>query len=351
MRDIVHTLLEWSAAGHEFAVATVIRVRGSAPRDPGASLAVRADGVVAGSLSGGCVESAVCTLAGEVLERGEPAREWYGFDPGDPFAVGLTCGGELEVFVRAFPAGAQSALVAAAERDESVALVRTLDGTAVTAVFEHSTVGDALDRSIVDSARNMLGSGETGILEHGGQQVFVDSWVGKPRMLVFGSVDFAASVAGIGRFLGYHVVVCDARARFTTAERFPQAHEVIVDWPHRYLARTTTDRRTVVCVLTHDAKFDIPLLTEALRRELGYIGALGSRRTHAERLRRLSEEGLGPDELARLRAPIGLDLGGHTPEETAVSIAAEIIALRHGGSTAPLSTSGGPIHHEPVGIG
>lgn len=163
-------------------------------------------------------------------------------------------------------------------------------------------------------------------------------------MLVFGAIDYAAAVARIGDFLGYRVTVCDARAVFATPKRFPAAVEVIVDWPHRYLRRTLTDDRTVICVLTHDPRFDVPLLEEALRRPAAYIGAMGSRRTHDDRTRRLREAGLDADALSRLRSPVGLDLGARTPEEVAVSVAAEVVALRWGGSGAPLTATTGVIH-------
>ena len=161
--------------------------------------------------------------------------------------------------------------------------------------------------------------------------VFVEAFAPPPRMLVFGAIDFAAAVARIGSFLGYRVTVCDARAVFATARRFPDADEVVVEWPHRYLARTRVDARTVICVLTHDPKFDVPLLEVALRTPAWYVGAMGSRRTHDDRLERLREVGLTEDELARLRSPIGLDLGARTPEETAVAVAAEIVAGHWGG--------------------
>ena len=174
--------------------------------------------------------------------------------------------------------------------------------------------------------------------------VFVASYAPRPRMIVFGAIDFASAVARIGSFLGYRVTVCDARPIFATRRRFPDADEVIVEWPHRYLASTEVDERTVICLLTHDPKFDVPLLELALRMPLAYIGAMGSRRTNDDRLQRLRELGLTETELARLRAPIGLDIGARTPEETAVSVAAEIIAARWGGSGQPLRSADGPIH-------
>ncbi|WP_181806518.1 XdhC family protein, partial [Streptomyces shenzhenensis] len=178
--------------------------------------------------------------------------------------------------------------------------------------------------------------------------VFLESFAPPPRMLVFGAIDYAAAVARIGDFLGYRVTVCDARPVFATPKRFPAAVEVVVDWPHRYLSGTVTDDRTVICVLTHDPKFDVPLLEEALRRPAAYIGAMGSRRTHDERRARLAEAGLTEAELSRLRSPLGLDLGARTPEEVAVSVAAEIVALRWGGSGAPLVTTTGAIHAPAV---
>ncbi|MFD8495407.1 XdhC family protein [Amycolatopsis sp. NPDC059657] len=338
MRDIAEELRGWEAP---FAVATVVAVRGSAPREVGASMAVRADGSVIGSVSGGCVEGAVYELARQVLETGVPVRSEFGFSADDPFAVGLTCGGTLDVFVQRVDR--DSAIHAALGASEPVALVRVLGDGPSVAVFADRHVGDA---SFADEARSMLSQGLTGIVRLGSLEILVESWVAPPSMLVFGAIDFAAAVSSIGRFLGYHVVVCDARPTFATVSRFPDADEVVVDWPHRYLARTTTDPRTAICVLTHDPKFDIPVLKDALRRGVGYVGALGSRRTHTDRLRRLRDEGLTPAELSRLRSPIGLDLGARTPAETAVSIAAELIALRRGGTTTPLTTSTGPIHHE-----
>ena len=171
------------------------------------------------------------------------------------------------------------------------------------------------------------------------------SFAPPPRMLVFGAIDFAAAVARVGKFLGYRVTVCDARPVFATAKRFPEADEVVVEWPHRYLQSTAVDARTVICVLTHDPKFDVPLLEVALGTDAAYIGAMGSRRTHDDRLARLREEGVTEEALARLASPIGLDIGARTPEETAISIAAELVALRWGGSGQRLVSTDGPIHH------
>jgi xanthine dehydrogenase accessory factor len=211
-----------------------------------------------------------------------------------------------------------------------------------------------LDDAVRDDTRGLLQQGSTGTVHYGpdGQRrgddiaVFVASYAPKPRMIVFGAIDFAAAVARVGAFLGYRVTVCDARPTFATKKRFPEADEVIVAWPHRYLAQAEVDARTVVCVLTHDPKFDVPLLEVALKLPLAYLGAMGSRRTNDDRALRLKELGFTDDDLARLHAPIGLDVGGRTPEETAVSIAAEIISARWGGSGAQLRHVSGPIHRE-----
>ena len=185
-----------------------------------------------------------------------------------------------------------------------------------------------------------------------GLTVFVSCFAPAPRMLVFGAIDFAAAVARVGSFLGYRVTVCDARPVFATKKRFPDADEVVVDWPHRYLRAQVDagalDGRTVICVLTHDPKFDVPVLMDALRLPVAFVGAMGSRATHEDRLARLAESGLSTAELARLASPIGLDLGARTPEETAISIAAEIIARRWDGAGRPLSETDGAIHRHPV---
>ena len=211
---------------------------------------------------------------------------------------------------------------------------------------------DDLDRAIVEGARGMLEGGKTGTVHYGprGQRrmedvaVFVQSFAPPPKMYVFGAIDFASAVARIGKFLGYRVIVCDARAVFATRERFPSADEVVVAWPDEFLKTAEVDPRSVICVLTHDPKFDVPVLKEALNTPAGYIGAMGSRRTHDNRTARLKEEGVNDEQLARVSSPIGLDVGARTPEETAVAIAAEIIALRTGHSGGRLAERSGPIH-------
>ncbi|GAA2730044.1 XdhC/CoxI family protein [Streptomyces nogalater] len=374
MLDLAGELLPWIEEGREFAVATVVAVSGSAPREAGAALAVDREGTAIGSVSGGCVEGAVYDLCGAALRTGESVLERFGYSDEDAFAVGLTCGGTIDVLIT--PIGAQAPArtvlrpaLSAAARGEPAALARVVRGPAELLGQILSVRSDGmsegglgghpdLDRTATAEARAMLEAGRTGTVElsadgshcPGGLTLLVESNVPPPRMIVFGAVDFASALARAGKFLGYHVTVCDARPVFATRDRFPDADEVVVDWPHRYLRRTATDARTVLCVLTHDAKFDVPLLKAALRMPAAFVGAMGSRRTHEDRNRRLRAEGVTERELARLRSPIGLDLGARTPEETALSIVAEIVATRRGGTGVPLTGSSTPIHHE-VGEG
>jgi xanthine dehydrogenase accessory factor len=382
VRDILNKVTKWWESGETFGLATVVRTYRSAPRDPGAALAVSPGGEVVGSVSGGCVEGAVYELSTDVSQTGNPVLQTYGVSDDDAFAVGLTCGGIIDIFVEPvdqarFPELGD--IAAAVERGEPVAVATVIGGPgqigARRVIWGREAAsgpeeddgwhtgasgtlgsGDRLDTAVDDDVRGMLAQGLTGIRrygEHGERRgdelsVFVNSFAPPPRMLVFGAIDFAAAVARVGKFLGYHVTVCDARQVFATKSRFPDADEVIVEWPHRFLAGTSVDARTVICVLTHDPKFDVPLLEVALRTPAGYIGAMGSRRTHEDRLERLREVGLTEEEIARLRSPIGLDLGARTPEETAVSIAAELIQLRWGGSGQPLTATDGRIHHQLV---
>ncbi|WP_324786858.1 XdhC/CoxI family protein [Streptomyces sp. H51] len=370
MLDIAEELDRWVAQGRDFAVATVVAVTGSAPRAPGAALAVDANGTAVGSVSGGCVEGAVYELCRQALRDGRSVLERFGYSDDDAFAVGLTCGGVIDVLVTPVPAAdpARPVFVSAladAAHGRAAALARVVSGPAdltgrallvrADGTREGGFGGHPdLDRTVAAEASAFLAAGRTGTLELGARgsrcgtplTVLVESRVPPPRMIVFGAIDFAAALVRVGKFLGHHVTVCDARPVFATRARFPEADEIVVDWPHRYLERTPVDARTVLCVLTHDAKFDVPLLRLALRLPVAYVGAMGSRRTHLDRDRRLREAGATDAELRRLRSPIGLDLGARTPEETALSIAAEIVAARRGGTGRPLTGTPTPIHHD-----
>jgi xanthine dehydrogenase accessory factor len=375
VRDVLPKLLPWWRDGVSTGVATVVATFRSAPRPAGASMLVGPGGEAVGSVSGGCVEGAVYELAERVLGDRHPVLQRYGVSDEDAFAVGLTCGGTLDVFVEVvdretFPQLGDVAADIEAGRPVAVAtVVRHRDDRRVGRRLivrpeedPRPTLGSfgsaRADDAVVADARGLLAGGRTETLHYGpegqrrgdGMAVFVSSYAPKPRMLVFGAIDFAAAIARVGSFLGFHVTVCDARPIFATSSRFPDVDEVVVKWPHKFLAEEVAagrvDERTVLCVLTHDPRFDVPVLETALRlAKVGYIGAMGSRRTHEDRIARLREAGLTEAELSRLSSPIGLDLGARTPEETAVSIAAEIIALRWGGQGRRLIEEDGPIHH------
>jgi xanthine dehydrogenase accessory factor len=372
MRDVLTELTRWWGEGQPVGMATVVGTWRSAPRPAGATMLVGPDGTAVGSVSGGCVEGAVYELCREAIETGRPRSQRYGVSDDDAFEVGLTCGGIIDLFVERvdqvnFPQLDEVAAAIAA--GAPVAVVTCIEGPpdkfgrrlVLWPERRDGTLGSArLDDAATDDARGLLAGGRTGVLHYGldgerlgdGLTLFVASYAPRPRMLVFGAIDFAAAVARIGGFLGYKVTVCDARPVFATPKRFPDADEVIVDWPHRYLngeiEAGRVDGRTVVCVLTHDPKFDVPVLELALRQPFRYIGAMGSRRTHEDRMRRLREAGVEEEALARLASPIGLDLGARTPEETAVSIAAEIIAGQWGGQGQRLAGLSGRIHHDAM---
>jgi xanthine dehydrogenase accessory factor len=373
VRDVLDDLLRWWEAGEPVGLATVTATWSSAPRQPGAAMLVGPDGTAVGSVSGGCVEGAVYELCQEVAESGQAQTVRYGVSDDDAFEVGLSCGGTIELFVERIDADSFPSLRVLAEaiqdRRPVALLTRITDVAApggdpaparhivLTPDTRLGTLGsDCVDDAVTDDGRGLLAAGRTGSLHYGsdgqrrgeGLTVLVNSFAPAARMIVFGATDHATAVARIGSFLGYRVTVCDARPVFATARRFPDADEVVVDWPHRYLAAEAAagrlDERTMVCVLTHDPKFDVPVLEVALRLPLAYVGAMGSRRTHDDRLKRLRETGLDEDAIGRLASPIGLDLGARTPEETAVSVAAEIVALRWGGSGDRLSGTEGRIH-------
>lgn len=374
MREVLGELMTDWRKGGTAGLATVVRTFKSAPKPAGASMLVTAEGEAVGSVSGGCVEGAVYELATQVAADGQPVLVRYGISDGDAFSVGLTCGGILDVFVEPVSQRTFEELDAVrkdVEDSRPVGVATVIEHPDASWLGRHLVVrpqgfdgnlgSDRANRAISDDAQGLLAAGRNSTLTYGpdgqrrgeGMSVFFNSFAPRPRMLVFGAIDFAAALARLAAFLGYRVTVCDARAVFATMARFPDADEVIVAWPHHYLseqlAKGLVDARTVICVLTHDPKFDVPLLEVALRgQQVAYIGAMGSRRTHNDRMERLRDAGLGDDELSRLHSPIGLDLGSRTPEETAVSIAAEIIAQQWGGSGEPLGILADRIHHDEL---
>lgn len=360
MRELLADLDRWRDQGKRVAVARVVDLEGSGPRDPGAAMGVSEDGEVIGSVSGGCVEGAVVIEALDVLATGARRMVSFGFSDDDAFAVGLTCGGTVHLFLEPFDW--TPALHAAVREHRPTVLVTVVDGPGagdkLLLVDGQEPTGQLADpdlhRVVERDATAALASGSTSVRRYGAGgeaneaavTVFFEVYAPPPRLLIFGAVDFTAALVRVAKVLGFHVTVCDAREVFATKERFPLADEVVVDWPHRHLAEfgSGLGPRDAVCVLTHDAKFDVPAIVAALATDVGYLGAMGSRSTTEQRSERLRAEGVSDDQLVRLLAPIGLDLGARTPEETAVAICAEIIAQRTGRAVPRLSDGDGPIH-------
>jgi xanthine dehydrogenase accessory factor len=271
-------------------------------------MAVSERGDVAGSLTGGCVEPALYEDARAVL-AGEPALlKGYGIADEDAFEAGLPCGGTVHVFIAQAERDLVAQVAAAVRRDEPIALALTVSGPAAGA--QEVIAPDGRTEPALEG------------------DVFFLPLLPRPRMYVFGALDHAAAVARVGSLLGYHVTVCDARSKFLTRERFPEADELVIGWPDEFLRTAPIDERTAICVLTHDHKLDVPLLQVALGSDAGYVGALGAKRTNAERAERLRAEGITDEQLARVHAPIGLDIGARTPEEVAVAVAAELVSVR-----------------------
>ena len=377
MSDLLPEFATWRRNGERFALARVVDIEGSGPREPGAAMAVSASGQVVGSVSGGCVEGAVVSEALAILAgEAEPRVVTFGYSDDEAFAVGLTCGGTIHLFIQPADTVTNDAdgtapldvLDARIRSHEPVAVATVIDGpntgsTLLVAPGSPSigSLGNAeLDRIVVRDALGELEAGTTGIRHYGPQgettpedlvntptvKVFVESFAPAPQMWIFGAVDFTAALARVAKILGYRVTVCDAREIFATRRRFPMADNVVVSWPGDLFTAEGKNLgpRDAVCILTHDAKFDVPAVVGALATRVGYIGVMGSRKTHNKRLERLADAGVDANDLARLMSPIGLDLGARTPEETAISICAEIIARRTGRNAPSLRDSSGPIH-------
>lgn len=392
MKDVIKEIQCWFAHGHQIATATVVATEGSGPRELGAVMAVNDAGEVAGSVSGGCVESAVVDEAIAAISDGTPRLLSYGIADELGLSVGLTCGGTIHIFVdRLQPGLIFDTLVDAIAKKSPLVLCTVVSGTNAGAKMAISddpsqpsiaSLGDrTLDRLVSEDATELLGKGLTQLRHYDNQpqsdrektdstkdlstppfprgvggdlkpidlsnsatQVFIQSFAPPPRLILIGAIDFSRALCQVGKLLGYHVTVCDARSRFATVARFPDADSVEIEWPHHYIDSTAIDRRTAIVVLTHDPKFDIPALRSAVRTPAGYIGAMGSRRTHGDRVRRLQEIGMDPTDIDRISSPIGLDLGASTPEETAISIFAEIIALRSGREGGRLTGGERSIH-------
>ena len=347
MLEIADDLRRWLTRGERIAIATVVATRRSAPRPIGAKLGVSEGGELAGSVSGGCVENEVYGLAQEALNGGPPALARYGISDELGLSVGLPCGGEIDVFVDEYERPLIEALLAADEREEPAVLYEVVDGDTVGAkllTFENGEVvgnGFANPPLAVDE---LLRRGRSVLVEDGGRTVFCDVFGRRPRLVVFGAVDTAEHLCSAARALGWKTVVVDARAKLATRERIPSADELLVGWPEETLAEIAPDHATSIVVLTHEDRFDIPALKAALASEAFYVGALGSRRNQERRRERLLDEGVSDKEIERISGPSGLDLGAITPAETAVSILAEILAMRAGRDGGRLKAAKGRIH-------
>jgi xanthine dehydrogenase accessory factor len=360
------TVIEWLEEGRRVVAGTLVGVDGSAPLDVGASVYIDEHGTIEGSVTGGCVESAVAQEALDMLEEGCPPKLYtYGISDELAGTVGLMCGGIVHIFIHEIRPEAREAAIGglAAVRDERPAAVATLlDGEHAGAklyVDAEATVGslggpELLERNVVQEARGSVVQGRSTIREYGpdgaslgtGLRVHVAAFAEPPRMVIFGAIDFASALAPLAKGLGYRVTIADPRQAFLASPRFSANAETVAAWPQEALGGMTLGPRDAILVFTHDPKLDVPAVQAALSTGSGYIGALGSRRTTEDRNRRLLEDGVSAEDLARVYAPCGLDIGSSTVEETAVAILAEIIARRTGREGRPLRTTSGNIRRD-----
>ncbi|MBI5104761.1 MAG: XdhC family protein [Solirubrobacterales bacterium] len=353
--------LEWLAEGRRVVAASLVETVGSAPLDPGAVMLVDDAGRIEGSVTGGCVEGALVEEAQGVLAGAPPRVATYGISDQQAADVGLMCGGTVKVFVHELhDAAPLEAVRDDLEAGRPVALATVLDGPtagAMVAVREDGCVGGLghtalFDDNVARDARGFLDEGRSDIRRYSAKgetmgsdlRVAIDAFATPPRMVVFGAIDFSAALARIAEEIGYRVTIVDAREAFARSPRFSAHAEVVISWPDVYLDGQELGPRDAVLVFTHDPKFDEPALLSALRTGAGYIGALGSRRTHADREQRLREAGVADDELRRISSPCGLDVGARTPAETAIAVLAEVLALRAGRRGGRLAEASGPIH-------
>lgn len=360
MREILDSAAAWVAEERQFALAVLVSAVASSPRELGAAMIVDADGVVFGNVSAGCVDGDVHDLCVQAIETGESSRVRYGISDETAFEAGLSCGGVIDVLVLPVLPGTSAAtaiadLHAAVLRREPCALGIVTAGAGRGALLlAHENADPATPtysgiRGALHADLQRLRTDDHALTLRYGTDVDPLEVLGvpfphPPRLIIIGAVEFSVALSRLGAASGFEVSVCDPRDAFAAPARFPDAHEVVHEWPHDYLARTPIDARTAICVLTHDPRFDVPALTIALRSPAGYVGAMGSRRTHDDRARRLREAGVTDAEAERLRSPIGLALGGRTPEETALSILAEIVMVRSGGRGEALRDATGPVH-------
>jgi xanthine dehydrogenase accessory factor len=355
--DLLPQIQAWQAAGKEIAVATVIRVIGSAPRPVGATMIVSSGGQMAGSVSGGCVETTVYEELMAILDGGPPRLLHYGITDDMIWDVGLACGGVIDVFARRLDPALVGALADRVERGEAVALATIVAGEATgdaALVTAGGVVAGPHEARIAALAQEMLAARAAAGAIHElapGTEVFVEPFLPPPMLIIIGGVHVAIPLSRFAKELGFYVVVADPRAKFANRERFPDADEVLQEWPDEALAHLQVDNSTYLVLLTHDPKIDEPTLAAALETRAAYIGAIGSRKTHAERFERMARWGVAAEQLKRVYAPVGLDLGGRTPQETALAIIAEVVAVKNHRSGSSLRDTDRPIGDETAGGG
>jgi len=357
MIEILTDLDRWLQENEETALATLVRVRGSAPRLPGARLCMTRSGRMAGSVSGGCVENDVFERAMQVLDSGQPAVASYGISDELGFEVGLSCGGSIDVLIEPFSTDETwEALRQAVEGQRPAAFAiglapAALLGRKLAVLGDDDVVGSIdpdLDEQVSVEGRQLLLEGATRVLTlpWRGEEasIFIEAFSPPPRLIIVGATHTAIPLCRMAKELGFRVNVIDARSMFATRERFPEADELVRAWPDKALDEATLDAHSYIVTLTHDPKFDLPTLSRALRSQARYIGAMGSRGTHEQRKAQLRQQGFTDVDLARIRAPIGLDIGARTPEEIAMAILAEVVAVRYGRDGRPLSERSAAIH-------
>jgi len=347
--DLLETIGKWASKGERVAVATVIRVEGSAPRPVGARMIVSSGGSMAGSVSGGCVETTVYEEMMDLLAGGAPRILQFGITEDMIWDVGLACGGTIDVSIQVLDPAIAVMLGERVEQGEPVALVSYLEGEAAGAMAlvapEGVLLGPVAGR-VTDLAREMLATrSDRGTIHElaPGARAFIEPFLPPPVLVIAGGVHIAIPLVRFAKELGFHVIVVDPRSKFANEERFPEADRVLVAWPDEALAGLQVGETTYVVLLTHDPKIDEPTLAAALKTGAAYIGAIGSRKTHAHRYERMAKWGVTPEELDRVYSPVGLDLGGSTPEETALSIIAEVVAVKNGRTGGSLRATTGPI--------
>jgi xanthine dehydrogenase accessory factor len=349
MIELLPEIEEWQARGETVAVATVVRVVGSAPRPVGARMVVSSTGCMAGSVSGGCVETTVYEESMQVLAGGPARNLHFGITDDMIWDVGLACGGTIDVFVQRLDPALVAALARCSEQGEPAALATVVAGEGLGNSALVTSAGPVLaapDEQLIAAAQEALATrARAGAIRQvgPGTEIFAEAFLPPPVLVIIGGVHVAIPLTHFAKELGFRVVVADPRARFANRERFPQADEVLVEWPDEALAHLEIGAGTYIVLLTHDPKIDEPALATALQTEAAYVGAIGSRRTHTERFQRMEKWGVQAQQLRRVYAPIGLDLGGRTPAETALSIIAQVVAVKNGRSGLPLRDGEGPI--------